>query len=66
MCRYACDLLPIFSVLAKPEKLPLLRLSEPVDLKRLKLYYMSDNAGGYLETPVHPYVNYSLIKKTWN
>ena len=54
MCRHSCDLLPILSVLAKPEKLSQLRLNIPVDLRGLKIYYMSDNAGGYLETPIHP------------
>ena len=53
MCRYACDLLPLLNVLAKPEMLPPLRLDEPVNLKKLKIYYMTDNAGGYFETPVH-------------
>ena len=53
MCRYAEDLLPILTSLARPEKLAILNLSEPVDLRKLKIYYMLDNGGGYLETPVH-------------
>ena len=53
MCRYAEDLLPLLTSLARPEKLEIMKLSEPVDLRKLKIYYMLDNGGGYLETPVH-------------
>ena len=53
MCRHSEDLLPILNVLSKPEKLSQLRLNTPVDLRTLKIYYMTDNSGGYLETPIH-------------
>ena len=53
MCRYAEDLIPLLTSLSRPEKLEILKLSEPVDLRKLKIYYMLDNGGGYLETRVH-------------
>jgi len=43
MTRYAKDLLPLFKVLAGPEKTKALKLDAPVDLKSLKYYYMFDN-----------------------
>lgn len=53
MCRYACDLLPMLKAIVKKEKLNQLRLNENVSLRELKLYYMVDNAGGKMETPIH-------------
>jgi len=52
LCRYAEDLIPCLKVLVKPEKRDLLRLDEPVDISKLKVYYMTDDGGFPLITPV--------------
>lgn len=52
MCRYACDLKPMLKVMAVKEKLPALRLDEPVDVKKLKIYYQENDLGGHLVSPV--------------
>lgn len=41
MARYACDLAPMLKVLAGP-KVDKLSLDEPVDLSRLKVFYIED------------------------
>jgi fatty acid amide hydrolase 2 len=43
MTRYASDLMPIFKVLAGPEKTETLALNEEVDLTSLKFYFMTEN-----------------------
>lgn len=50
--RYAVDLLPMLKVIAVKEKLPLLKLNEPVDVKKLKIYYQENDLGGHLVSPV--------------
>lgn len=52
MCRYAVDLKPMMKVIAVKEKLPLLRLDEPVDVKKLKVYYQENDLGAHLVSPV--------------
>lgn len=41
MCRYACDLAPMLKVMAGSEA-GRLNLDEPVDLKKLKVFYIED------------------------
>lgn len=52
MCRYACDLKPMLKVMAIREKLPALRLDEPIDVKKLKIYYQESDLGGHLVSPI--------------
>jgi fatty acid amide hydrolase 2 len=52
MCRYACDLKPMMKVMAIKEKLPQLKLDEPIDVKKLKIYYQENDLGGHLVSPV--------------
>lgn len=55
MCRYASDLLPMFKVLLKQDVIQsdLLKLDQQVDLKKLKVYYMVDDTGNPVVSPVH-------------
>lgn len=41
MTRYACDLIPMLKIMAG-NKIDKLKLDEPVDLKRLKIYFVDD------------------------
>merc|ERR1719225_2305198 len=50
MSRFASDLLPMFKVLLKPDLTIDLKLDEPVDLKKLKVFYMVDDGGSPLTT----------------
>lgn len=52
MCKYASDLLPMFKILVKDEKLKSLRLDEPIDVKKLKIYYQENDLGGDFVQPV--------------
>lgn len=52
LCRYAEDLLPMLKVLAGPKQSLDLELDKPVDLKTLKIFYMVDDGGHPLITPV--------------
>lgn len=51
MSRFATDLLPMFKVIAA-NHVNELKLNEPVDITKLKYYYMDDDTGGFLITPV--------------
>ncbi|KAK6629980.1 hypothetical protein RUM43_003801 [Polyplax serrata] len=51
MSRYAADLLPMLKVFAG-DHLKQLKLNEPVDIKKLKYYYMEDDTGSVLVSPV--------------
>jgi len=42
----------MLKVMAEKEKLPALRLDEPVDVKKLKVYYQENDLGGHLVSPV--------------
>lgn len=53
MSRYASDLTPLFKVMLRPNLPVNLRLDEPVDLKKLKIFYMVDDGGFPLISPVH-------------
>ncbi|KAM7309384.1 hypothetical protein ISCGN_013015 [Ixodes scapularis] len=46
MCRYAEDLLPVLRVMAG-QNAAALGLDKPVDLKKLKIYYVVDNGNKY-------------------
>lgn len=62
MCRYAQDLLPTMKVIAKKDKLDVLRLNEPVDITKLKFYYMEDDGGQFLTSPVEPEIKEAMMK----
>lgn len=47
MCRYAADLLPMLRVMAG-ENAPRLALDSPVDLKKLKVFYLVDDGNKYI------------------
>lgn len=55
MTRYACDLVPLLKVLAGP-RVDKLRLDEPVDLTKLKIYYIED-----LGDPLASACNYDIL-----
>ncbi|CAO1408759.1 unnamed protein product [Diamesa serratosioi] len=46
MTRYACDLAPLLKVIANKDKLPLLKLDEPVDISKIKIYYQMNDCDG--------------------
>lgn len=52
MCRFAVDLKPMMKALANDEHINLLKLDEPVDVKKLKVFYQENDLGGYLVSPV--------------
>lgn len=54
MCRYAGDLMPMFKILTGEKKAKELKLEEPVDVRKLKVYYMVDDGGSPITTRVHP------------
>ncbi|XP_013776340.2 fatty-acid amide hydrolase 2-like [Limulus polyphemus] len=51
MCRYACDLLPLFKVLAG-KNASKLKLDTKVNIRYLKVYYMEDDGGNPCVTQV--------------
>ena len=51
MSRYASDLVPMMKVLVKPDID--LRLDVPVNLRNLKIFYMTDDGGNPFVSPVH-------------
>lgn len=53
MCRYASDLIPMLKVLAGPN-VKKLKLDEPVDLKKLRIFYMEDDGGNFWISKVDP------------
>lgn len=53
MSRFATDLKPMLRVMAQKDKLPKLRLDEPVDLSKVRIYYQdSDNCKYSVISPV--------------
>lgn len=56
LTRYACDLVPLLKVLAGP-KVDKLRLDEPVDLNKLKIFYIEE-----LGDPMASSVNADILK----
>ncbi|OAD58275.1 Fatty-acid amide hydrolase 2 [Eufriesea mexicana] len=61
MCRYAQDLLPTLKILAN-KNAHLLRLNETVDISKLKFYYMEDDGGQFLTSPVEPEIKEAMRK----
>lgn len=55
MTRYACDLVPMLRIMAGP-RVDKLRLDEPVDLSKLKVYYIED-----LRDPVASKCNQDIL-----
>ncbi|CAL4114923.1 unnamed protein product, partial [Meganyctiphanes norvegica] len=53
MCRYASDLTPMLRVMAG-NNAHLLKLDQKVDIQSLRYYYVEDDGGGPLITPMHP------------
>ena len=53
MSRYAADLLPMFKVMLKPSLKINLKLDEPINLRKIKLYYMKDDGGNPIVSPVN-------------
>lgn len=51
MCRHAEDLKPILKIICG-EKVALLNLDKPVDLKKLRYFYQENDGGSRLVTPV--------------
>lgn len=51
LCRFATDLLPMMKILSG-NKASELNLDEKVDLRKIKIYYMEDDGGNPLLTPV--------------
>lgn len=62
MCKYACDLLPVMKLIVKEEKLKELRLDEPVDVRKLKVYYQENDLGSDFTSPVDEDLQIALQK----
>lgn len=52
MCRYVQDLKPMLKVLAA-SNVHMLKLDEKVDVRKLRYFYVEDDGGSPLVTPVH-------------
>jgi len=65
MCRYATDLMPIYKVLSKGCSNKL-NLDKKVDLKKLKVYYIEDDGGFPLISPVHPELKTAMKKVVYH
>ena len=52
MARHASDLLPMLQILAE-DKAPLLELDKVVDLDKLRVFWLEDDGGFPVITPVH-------------
>lgn len=61
MSRYATDLLPMFKVIAA-NHVNELKLNESVDITKLKYYYMDDDTGGFLISPVDKEIKQAIQK----
>ncbi|GFR17039.1 fatty-acid amide hydrolase 2 [Trichonephila clavata] len=61
MCRYAMDLLPMMKIISGDMRQPL-RLDEPVNLKKLRVFYMEDDGGYPFRTPVSREIKKALRK----
>ncbi|XP_014468822.1 PREDICTED: fatty-acid amide hydrolase 2 [Dinoponera quadriceps] len=64
MCRYAHDVTLTLKILAD-KKADLLKLDEKVDISRIKIYYMEDDGGQRLISPVDPEIK-ATMKKVLN
>ncbi|XP_006563970.2 fatty-acid amide hydrolase 2-B [Apis mellifera] len=61
MCRYAQDLSPILKILAD-KNADILHLNEKVDISKLKFYYMEDDGGQLLTSPVELEIKEAMRK----
>jgi fatty acid amide hydrolase 2 len=52
----------MLKVIAVKDMLPLLRLDEPVDIKKIKIYYQESDFGGHLVSPVHKDIQEGMRK----
>lgn len=59
MSRFATDLRPMLKIIAGANA-PKLRLDEPVDLSRVKIFYQEDCGGSPIVSPVHPDIKHAL------
>lgn len=60
MSRFATDLKPMLKIIAA-ENAQKLRLDEPVDLSRVKIFYQEDCGGSPIVSPVHPDIKTALL-----
>lgn len=61
MSRFASDLAPILKAMA-PKQAQMLQLDRKVDVTKLKYYYMEDDCGGRLVSPVEPEIKEAIRK----
>ncbi|KZC04565.1 Fatty-acid amide hydrolase 2 [Dufourea novaeangliae] len=59
MCRYAQDLKPTLNILAN-KNAHILRLEEKVDISKIKFYYMEDDGGQFLTSPVDREIKHAM------
>lgn len=59
MSRFATDLKPMLKIIAG-DNAKKLRLDEPVDLSRVKIFYQDDCGGSPIVSPVHPDIKQAL------
>ncbi|RWS21414.1 fatty-acid amide hydrolase 2-like protein, partial [Leptotrombidium deliense] len=59
LCRYTCDIIPMIKAMAG-SKADQLKLDEPVDLRKIKIYFMHDDTGNPLNSPVDPEITESM------
>ena len=57
MARHAIDLLPMLQILAE-DNAPQLQLESEVDLGKLRVYWLEDDGGFPVITPVHRFFPY--------
>ena len=60
MARHASDLLPMLQILAE-DKAPLLELDKEVDLDKLRVFWLEDDGGFPVITPVHRFPFFQLL-----
>ena len=60
MARHASDLLPMLQILAE-DKAPLLELDKEVDLDKLRVFWLEDDGGFPVITPVHRFPFFPLM-----
>lgn len=61
MSRHARDLMPLLKVLADPKQLKELQLDTPVDVRKLKFYYIKES-GEIKTTPVSGELQTAMTK----
>ncbi|XP_026823822.1 fatty-acid amide hydrolase 2-B isoform X2 [Ooceraea biroi] len=64
MCRYAQDL-PVTLKILTNKTSDLLKLDQKVDMSRIKIYYMEDDGGQHLVSPVDPEIK-NAMKRVLN